>query len=215
MKQGSRSHKDIEIPKPPHSKEAALAEYSSISNEILQLNSQIFTVLTSGLGLNILIIGWMFTSDPFNLWYLPLVGIGLLSITNILLLNINRLAHRLAIFQKYFIEDRLPDICWARVGFAYRELYEYKGLQVLYERIAQNRFLLILLTQFVNLLLVVFFKFEPISIPIIVIVLLLGVGQWLLMKSMTNYKSIEEAFKKVEQQRVKHISITGNQTNAG
>ena len=97
----------------PPNIDAILAEYRAVRDEILQLNGQLFAVLGSSLTLNVAILGWLFTrTDPARFFGLPTVGILMLFVGNSILLNRNRLAHRLALFQKYFIETRLPDICW-------------------------------------------------------------------------------------------------------
>ena len=57
-------------------------------------------------------------------WLSYLVGAFVLLLGNILILNKNRLAHRLAYFQKFLIEPYLPGIQWAKAGFAYRKIYQ-------------------------------------------------------------------------------------------
>jgi hypothetical protein len=101
------------------SNESILAEYRSIRSEIEQLNGQIFLVFTGSLTANVTIMGWFFTQEKRNPYILT-IGIAILLLGSLLLLNRNRLAHRLAIFQKYFIESRITDICWSRVYFEYR-----------------------------------------------------------------------------------------------
>lgn len=196
---------NINIPHPPD-KEAVLKEYSVIRDEILQLNSQIFTIFTSGLGLDIVIIGWIFASKQHfqDLWYLPLFGIVILFITNLILLNKNRLAHRLAIFQKYFIEERIPDICWGRVYFAYRKEYPTGMFEKIFERIAEGTAILVLIVQAINLLLfliLIAWKFPNLScysILAIVGICILGlILQWFLVSSAANYENVDQSFKKV------------------
>lgn len=105
--------------------EAQLAEYSAVRAEIEQLNGQIFSVLSGSLALDVSILGWLFGEhgNPRVPYLLPTVGILFLMAGNYILLNRNRLAHRLALFQKYFVESRQPAICWARVGSQYRIRY--------------------------------------------------------------------------------------------
>ena len=109
--------------------DAVLAEYKSVRSEIEQLNGQIFVVLSSSLALNVTVLGWLFVKDsPSKPYVLPTIGILLLFFGTIILLNRNRLAHRLALFQKYFIESRISDICWGRIYFEYRAHYIRRGI---------------------------------------------------------------------------------------
>ena len=43
--------------------DAIIAEHSTTRSEILQLNGQIFIALTTSLGLNVTVIGWIFTKE--------------------------------------------------------------------------------------------------------------------------------------------------------
>lgn len=87
--------------------DAALAEHRSVRAEIEQLNGQLFTVLSTALTLDITILGSFFTrEDPSKYFVIRTIGIILLFFGSVLLLTRNRLAHRVAFFQKYFIEPR-------------------------------------------------------------------------------------------------------------
>lgn len=142
--------------------------------------------------------------DPNYLPFLPLVSVVILVITNLLHLHLNRLAHRLRYFQMYFIEDRLPDICWGRVGFAYRDYYESTFLAPFQERIANNRFWLIIVLQLLSFTMVAYLVKEHSTAWKIVVVAaaLLTFLQWLILKYMTNCNSIKEAFKETMNKRV-------------
>jgi hypothetical protein len=105
--------------------DAILAEYDAVRHEISQLNGQVFTVMGSALTLNTTALGWYF-KDNVEKYYVPTIGILFLFFGTIILLNRDRMAHRLALFQRYFIEPRAPQICWGRVYFAYREHYRQK-----------------------------------------------------------------------------------------
>ena len=79
-------------------KDAALAEYASVRSEIQQLNGQMFAILSSSIAGNIAILGWFFAKDHrSDFYFLPTVGIFLLFWGNFILLNRNRLAHRLVV----------------------------------------------------------------------------------------------------------------------
>ena len=203
----------IELPDPP-SQDAVLKEYSATRNEILQLNSQVFAILTSGLGLDIVIIGWIFVSKspPKDFWYLPIFGIVILFLTNLVLLSKNRLAHRLALFQKYFIEERIPDICWARVYFAYRKEYPLGISNKVFERISEGSTIVVLIVQIINLLfmgILIPWKFPGLPycsiICIIAISILWIILQWIIVRSMTNYKKADQAFKAVLNNEIKKV----------
>jgi hypothetical protein len=204
---------NIEIPDTPNN-EAVLKEYSATRDEILQANSQVFAILTSGLGLDIIIVGWIFASKQLfqDFWYLPLFGIVILFLTNLVLLSKSRGAHRLALFQKYFIEERIPDICWARVYFAYRKEYPLGISEKVFERIGEGSAFVVLIVQALNLLLMVILiplKFPDLPcysiICIIAISILWIILQWIIVRSMTNYKKVDQAFKEVLNKRVKKV----------
>jgi hypothetical protein len=95
--------------------DAILAEYRSVRAEIEQLNGQLFAVLTAVLIIDITILGWFFTRDkPANYYWIPTIGILMLFFGSLPMFNRNILSHRLALFQKYFIEPRVRDVCWGK-----------------------------------------------------------------------------------------------------
>jgi len=143
-------------------RDAILAEYATVRGEIQQLNGQVFSVLCSSLALDIAVLGWLFgKSNPCQFYFLGTVGIILLLMGNLVLLNRNRLAHRLAFFQMYFIEPRLPDLCWGRVWFEYRERYPKAILFGLSERLADSATLILLIASILNLLVLAFLGILP------------------------------------------------------
>jgi hypothetical protein len=102
-----------------------LAEYSSIRDEIRQLNSQAFTSISGSLTLNLIILGWMLgSSAPSNMIFLPFMAFIILITANFLIAHKIRAAHRLALYQLNFIENNLPQIRWARVYFDFRKRVE-------------------------------------------------------------------------------------------
>ena len=105
--------------------DAVLAEYAAVRREIEQLNREIFLIMSASLSLDFVALGWLFNSRVDFQFRYVIVTIAILSLAtgDFMLLTRNRLAHRLALFQKYFIESRLSDICWGRVYFAYRSKY--------------------------------------------------------------------------------------------
>ena len=86
-------------------------EYIALRAEILQLNSQAFTLAGGSLTL-FTILGFglsmskLIELDPF----VPFVGIVILIAANILIGHKIRVAHRLAFYQKYFIEPKMPGV---------------------------------------------------------------------------------------------------------
>ena len=193
----------------PPNIDAILAEYRAVRDEILQLNGQLFAVLGSSLTLNVAILGWLFTrTDPARFFGLPTVGILMLFVGNSILLNRNRLAHRLALFQKYFIETRLPDICWGRVYFEYRNQYPAFGFSRWAERLADSGTYVLLSASGVNLVIVLVFGLSPLlgSSPTQIDLLqstnfagasVLVVAQECFRRILTDYRPVEVAMCKI------------------
>ena len=190
-------------------KEVILAEYGSVRSEIQQLNGQVFTALSSSLALNIAVLGWLIgKSNPSQFFTLPTVGVFLLLMGNLILLNRNRVAHRLAIFQKYFIESRLPDLCWSRVGFEYRKRYPKTILVNLCERLADSATFILLLAGIINLLVLIVIGLIPVFTSESVTIDWLQIAnfafasvlvalQEVFRRLFTNYKSVDETFQKL------------------
>lgn len=136
-------------------------EYKSVRAEILQLNGQIFGTLSTSLSLNIAILGWFYASSHATDYYgLPTLGILVLFLGNIILLNRNRLSHRLSYFQKYFIETRLPCIVWSRVYLAYRDIYANRGVAKFSERLADSGTYILISSGIINVLIIVIYYIE-------------------------------------------------------
>ncbi len=176
---------------------AIIAEYKEVRKEILQINAQIFTILTSGIGLILTIDGWIFISKTIRIieeikqnWYIPLFSITLLAFINVIILHRNRLAHRLALFQKYFIERRIPDICWARVYFTYRDNYQ----QSLLERISDNSFFILILIQVFHLGLSYWLKPDSMWNGIFLVVIII---QCIIKNFFNDFVEIENTFREI------------------
>jgi hypothetical protein len=193
--------------------DAVLAEYRSVRNEIEQLNGQVFTVLSSSLALNVAVLGWMFGKERSpEFFILPTVGILLLLCGTIILLNRNRLSHRLALFQQYFIESRMPDICWGRVYFEYRELYPKAGFVTGFtERVAESGANVLIAAGLVNVCILVilglrpFFESAPTDIDWVQVanfaIALVLVGlQICFARIMTNYRAIDVTMRRLAEQ---------------
>jgi len=190
--------------------DAVLAEYASIRSEIQQLNGQVFAVLSSSLAANIAVLGWFFGKDnPHEFFPLPTVGILLLLGGTIILLNRNRLAHRLALFQKYFIESRIPDICWGRVYFEYRNRYPRSNLVPrLAERLAESGADVLLATSVINVCVIIFVGLRPFfeagstvidwwQVANFVIALVLLSLQLCFGRVMTDYRAIDVTMRRI------------------
>lgn len=196
--------------------EAVLAEYGSVRSEILQLNGQIFASVSSTLTLNVIVLGWLLGQEtPVSFYGLPTVGIFLLSGGNALLLNRNRIAHRLALFQKYFIEPRIPDICWGRVYFAYRDKYPAEGkLTSLAERVADSGTYILIWASLINVLLLIVIGLHPVltGLPskidwlqvanLVIALALLGLQDWL-RRVLTNFECIDSTMKELARESLK------------
>jgi len=71
---------------------------------------------------------------------------------SLVLVNRNRLAHRLALFQRYFLESRVPDLLWARVYFAYRRCYPSKSkVRAFEERLGESGASVLLIASVLNI----------------------------------------------------------------
>lgn len=150
------------MPQPPRKIDVILAEYRSVRDEIMQLNGQLFTVIGSSLTLNVAVLGWLFARDePAEFFGFPTVRIFILFVGNSILLNRNRVAHRLALFQKYFIETRLPAICWGRVYFEYRKYYQGGRFGPWAERLADSGTYVLFSASVINLVILLYFGFSP------------------------------------------------------
>jgi hypothetical protein len=155
-------------------------------------------------------LGWLFGKEsPRQFCRLPTVGVFLLVLANIVLLNRNRLAHRLALFQRYFLEPRLPGTCWATVYFAYRDrVLVAKGLASWVEKLTDSAFLLIVgLVNLVVLVVVGFLPYTPgTSIDWLqvsnfgVAVALLAVG-WYLRARLVDYGMIDRTMQDLAKER--------------
>lgn len=193
----------------PRHVDAILAEYKGVRDEILQLNDQLFTVLGSSLALNVAVLGWLFSkSNPGDFYCLPTIGIVILFVGNSILLNRNRLAHRLSLFQKYFIETRLPDILGARVYSKYRDVYQAVWLARWAERLADSGTYVLLSLSGVNLIILIWFGLSPLlgasptkidwgqSINFFGAAVLVA-AQERFLKIMTDYRAVEAAMRQI------------------
>lgn len=174
--------------------EAVLAEYKAVRSEIEQLNGQGFATIGSSLGLNLTILVWFFGRAPTT-YALPTIGIVLLFFGSLVLVNRIRLAHRLAYFQKYFIETRVPDICWARVYFEYRAEYKKKGIILanIEERLAESGARILFFASALNIAILIYFLFENTNAGAgfnLVVSLCVLLVQGLLSLRMTIYEPI-------------------------
>lgn len=152
---------DVAAPIEQVSTDVVLAEYRAMRAEVLQLNSQIIGIFTGTLALDISVLGWFFArAEPSKFYALPTVGVFFIALGSTILTNRLRLAHRLGMFQKYFLEPRLPGICWATVYFRYREqVGAAKSISTWGERLTESGFLLAV--GIVNLAILLFIGLWP------------------------------------------------------
>lgn len=198
---------------------AVLAEYANVRGEIQQLNGQVFAILSSSIAADIAVLGWLSAKDaPYDYFLLPTFGILLLLAGSVILLNRNRLGHRLALFQKYFIESRVPDICWSRVYFEYRKREKGQAtggwskalLTALGERLAESGAYVLLGLSVVNVIVSALIGLAPClsgsstdidwsQVVNLLLAILLVYLEWCFCRKLTNYDVIENMMKSIAQ----------------
>ncbi len=193
-----------------------LEEYKVVRAEALQLNAQIYLAFSASILLGFSAIGWLFGQDKLQLHHLlaPLFSIIILSVGDFIVLQRNRLAHRLALFCKLFIEPKLPDIKWSNTYFLYRKVYKSDSflenfLSPLVERIAEGMHIVIVLLQHVFILFTVLLcgglighgesidiiTYKAWSLVVILIeIFVIWFVQHPIYRIMVKYKPIEQAF---------------------
>jgi len=182
-------------------KNCILAEYTEIRKEILQLNNQIFLVLTSIIGINFTIISWIFLRRLEDVSLIPLVlGSAILLIGNLIILNSNRLAHRLAYYQKYFIENKLKEIRWAHAYDQYRKFFQkdyskYSIKIATAERIAESNTEILAILQVINGIIGFFVYCSDNAFYIFLCCVVLGAANCFFDRILTQYNEIENAIK--------------------
>jgi hypothetical protein len=150
-------------------------EYVAIRAEILQLNEQAFTLVGASLALNFVILGFGLrrhgVSDLEPI--IPFIGVFILLVSNVLLSHKIRMAHRLAYYQKHFIEPVLPGVRWARIGSLFRKNFDSR----------HNRFVISIAERFVLVQTAVVTAAQIVNI----FVMLLGTKSitWYLLVSIT------------------------------
>jgi hypothetical protein len=203
--------------------DAVLAEYRSVRAEIEQLNGQLFAAWSAALTLDMTILGWFFTrDDPSRYFLIPTVGNILLFLAAIIVLNRNRLAHRLAYFQRYLIEPRVPDICWARVYFRYRDLTQPS--KAFSERLADSAVNLLVFAATINVVILWIFGVVPyvpgqrvqftwrlVNVAVAITFLWLPLY---LRRVMTDYRAIERAMLKISEETGLTTATTTDKTSA-
>lgn len=180
-------------------------EYIALRAEILQLNSQAFALVSGSLTINFTILGFglsktkLIEIDPL----IPFFGALVLVTANILIAHKVRVAHRLALYQKYFIEPNMPGIRWAKVGYMFREYFKKKQgiLSEMTERFHLIQTTVLFVPQMINAA-VIFLCHPPSKYNGIVfsITLLLMFIQMVLLKHIGKYKLMEEVFRELAKQ---------------
>ena len=174
-------------------------EYIALRAEILQLNSQAFTLVGGSLTLNFTILGFglskskLIELDPF----IPFIGILILVAANILIAHKIRMAHRLAFYQKYFIEPKMPGVRWGEIGFKFRTTFDEKHnkfLASVTERFVLIQTAMISVAQLINL--IALFQCQPSSMRtfILIISAVLLFVQLVLLHYINDNKPVEEVF---------------------
>ena len=175
-------------------------EFSTIRDEILQLNSQAFALVGGSLTINFTIIGFGINKhgtkniDPM----LPFIGILLLVASNILIAHKIRMAHRLALFIKYYIEPSLEGIKWADVYFDYRKKFNLEHnwfVRHIAERFVDTQTSVLCIAQFVNVLILLNCSGTIGKYLLAISAAILLIFQIILLRTINNCKSMESIFK--------------------
>lgn len=142
---------------------AIIAEYKTIRAEILHLNNQFLKILIWSVGINLTVLGWLFSNKDLleNIFVLLLICVFILFFGCILLINRDRLAHRLAIFQELFIEKRISVIYWARAYTRYKNAFGNRWQSQLVERFAESGLIVLMSFQLLDLIIFVYYAIIP------------------------------------------------------
>ena len=183
--------------------EQILAEYSSVRTEIIQLNGQAFAIVTGSLALNFVILGAMFSSQkPLNdLLFLPLIALLVLAAGTIFLAHKIRAAHRLALFQKHFIENRLPEIKWGQVYFRYRETFDrkYKNpFDRLPERFVNVQNFVLFVAQIIDSIILITFRETSVHTVFLILAVAVFLLQFLFLHKINDYEPMKRVFALIE-----------------
>jgi len=175
-----------------------IAEYNAIRNEILQLNSQIYNTFYGTILFVVTVFGWYYKNNLESSIMLYLFLFLILLIGNIVVINRNRLAHRLALVIRYFIEEKNTDLQWSTVYFEYRKLKKER-FDFIYERLADIILSIFLLITFI-LLVFLYFNIRCICSNLIafiigIISLLFQILSW---RYFNKYQSIETKINEVK-----------------
>jgi len=178
------------------------AEYASIREENLQLNSQAFQLIGGSLTLDFVILGYgLSKAEPGQLDpLLPFTGIITLFVANLLIAHKIRMAHRLAIFLKFFVVPKLPGILWPKVYFEFREGFERnnKSVAKIAERFVIVQTGAIMAAQLINTLLLL--QCQPSTSRLILLGFALPLFpiQWLLLRIVNDHAPIEREFERLQ-----------------
>lgn len=199
-----------------------LAEYKAIRDEILQLNGQAFTTISVTLTINVALLGFVFSdkvlpgSEPWVIFF----AILFLSAGTILIKHKIRSAHRLAFFQKYFIETQTSELRWADIYFKYREQYDItfgKLSSLFLERFGFAQTAILLLAQVVNICILILFVYDKpfaisvlLSNPFLIFAFFVVVIEFLWILALSDYSSIKNIFEKINKNEQKGPKDEGN-----
>jgi hypothetical protein len=147
----------------PADNSAIISEYNNIRAEILNLNEQFLKILIGSVGINLTILGWLFSNKDQgeNIFSLLTICVFILFFSCMLLVNRDRLAHRLAIFQELFIEKRIPAISWGRVYPQYKDAFGNNWKSLLVERFAKSGVITLILLQVLYVIIFIYYAIMP------------------------------------------------------
>lgn len=179
--------------------EQLLEEYKSIRSEIQQLNGEAFTIVTGSLAANLALLGVAFSSSrsPESLKLVPLLGFFALFIGTVFIAHKIRMAHRLGLFLKIFVQPNLDGIQWPGVYFSYRLLFDAqrsRKYELLLERFANVQTAVLFGFQILNLVVLVLWS-EAFALAMFGLALL--VWEVSLVNAIGDYKSIEATLTQV------------------
>jgi hypothetical protein len=177
-------------------------EYSRTREEIDQLNGQAFATLTGSLAVSLAILGAFFTSTRprEELVALPFLAFLALAVGSLVLAHKIRMAHRLALFLKYFVQPTIPQLKWPDTYFKFRELFKHKhpGLLASFpERFVEVQNSALVAAQFAAIGFTVYFGSRWLAGASGIILFV----QLVLLRRINDYDAMEAVFKSMTQER--------------
>jgi hypothetical protein len=177
--------------------EQLLEEYKSIRSEIQQLNGEAFTIVTGSLTANLALLGVAHAAHPPVRSRSQYLAFFALFIGTVFIAHKIRMAHRLGLFLKIFVQPNLEGIQWPGVYFSYRLLFDAQRsskYELLLERFANVQTAVLFGFQILNLVVLVLWS-EAFALATFGLALL--VWEVSLVNAIGDYKRIEATLTQV------------------